>query len=54
MTTGEQGSGILKSMVRANGLIILPEDMTLARKGDIVTVQLLDHSLDDSLTPDYP
>ena len=26
--TGEQGSGILKSMVRANGLIILPEEAT--------------------------
>ena len=45
-TTGEQGSGILKSMVRANGLIVLPENITIARKGDDVSVQLLDGSLD--------
>lgn len=41
LTTGEQGSGILKSMVRANGLIVLPEDVILAKKGDEVTVQLI-------------
>jgi len=52
-TTGEQGSGILKSMVRANGLIILPEKITRAKKGDTVTVQLLDGSLDTSLNPEY-
>jgi molybdopterin molybdotransferase len=52
-TTGDQGSGILKSMVRANGLIILPEDMTRAGKGDEVTVQLLDRSLLQTPTPSY-
>ena len=36
VTTGEQGSGILKSMVRANGLIILPEEATEVRKGEMV------------------
>jgi molybdopterin molybdotransferase len=41
-TTGEQGSGILKSMVRANGLIVLPEDVGACKKVDEVTVQLLD------------
>ena len=51
-TTGEQGSGILKSMVRANGLIVLPEDVTAARKGDNVSVQLLDGSLDQTDTID--
>jgi molybdopterin molybdotransferase len=52
-TTGEQGSGILKSMVRANGLIILPENITVAKKNDAVTVQILDHSLDTTAAPDY-
>lgn len=44
VTTGDQGSGILKSMVRANGLIILPEEVTAIRAGGMVTVQLLDDS----------
>ena len=45
-TTGEQGSGILKSMVRANGLVVLPEGASGARRGEEVAVQLLDGSLD--------
>lgn len=44
-TTGEQGSGILRSMVRANGLIVLPEDQEMVRVGEKVRVQLLDRSL---------
>jgi len=44
-TTGNQGSGILKSMVAANALIILDEKETKIKKGDKVTVQLLDDSL---------
>jgi len=52
-TTGDQGSGILTSMVRANGLIILPEDVSTARKGDEVTVQLLDRSLLQTPSPSY-
>ncbi|HNQ18628.1 MAG TPA: molybdopterin molybdotransferase MoeA [Smithellaceae bacterium] len=44
-TTGNQGSGILKSMVTANALIILGEKETKIKKGDKVTVQLLDDSL---------
>jgi molybdopterin molybdotransferase len=43
-TTGEQGSGILRSMVKANGLIVIPEDQEIARAGDKVKVQLLDRS----------
>jgi molybdopterin molybdotransferase len=53
-TTGEQGSGILKSMVRANGLIILPEDATSVKAGQEVTVQLIDRSLEQTEKPDYP
>jgi molybdopterin molybdotransferase len=52
-TTGDQGSGILKSMVRANGLIILSEEVTKARAGETVTVQLLDDSLDRTTEPGY-
>jgi molybdopterin molybdotransferase len=44
-TTGEQGSGILRSMVRANGLIVIPEDQEMVRAGDKVKVQLLDRNL---------
>jgi molybdopterin molybdotransferase len=43
-TTGPQGSGILKSMVKANGLIILPEDREIVRAGEKVKVQLLNSS----------
>jgi len=43
-TTGEQGSGILRSMVRANGLIVIPEDQERVRAGDKVKVQLLDRN----------
>ena len=52
-TTGEQGSGILKSMVRANGLIVLPVDATSVKAGEEVTVQLIDRSLEQTLTPEY-
>ncbi len=52
-TTGGQGSGILKSMVLANGLLVLPEDLTLVKKGETVTVQLIDRSLETTPTPDY-
>ena len=43
--TGDQGSGILKSMVLANALIVLEENYTRAKKGAKVNVQLLDDSL---------
>jgi molybdopterin molybdotransferase len=40
--TGPQGSGILMSMSKANGLAIVPEDCPRIKSGDIVSVQLLD------------
>jgi molybdopterin molybdotransferase len=52
-TTGEQGSGILKSMVRANGLIVLPENMEKVKSGKEVKVQLLDNSLSWTSQPEY-
>lgn len=42
--TGEQGSGILKSMVEANAFIVLDENVTSVKKGEDVTVQLLDEA----------
>ncbi len=44
-TTGDQGSGILSSMVKAQGLIVLPREQTLARAGEEVNVVILDPSL---------
>jgi molybdopterin molybdotransferase len=52
-TTGEQGSGILKSMVRANGLIVLPENTEKVKAGTEVKVQLLDNSLSWTSQPEY-
>ncbi|NWF94469.1 MAG: molybdopterin molybdotransferase MoeA [Syntrophaceae bacterium] len=42
--TGDQGSGILRSMVKANGLVIIPEDREVVRAGEKVKVQLLDRN----------
>jgi len=52
-TTGQQGSGILKSMVLANGIIVIPEDMDFIKAGSEVTVQLLDSSQDFAKEPEY-
>ena len=41
-STGEQGSGILTSVSRANGLLVIPENVTLVRAGDMVDIQMLD------------
>ena len=40
--TGEQGSGILNSMVKANGLAVIPEDWTHAPAGSRVRVMFFD------------
>jgi molybdopterin molybdotransferase len=40
-TTGDQGSGILTSMVKANGLIDVPEEVERLNPGDRVNVQVL-------------
>jgi len=40
--TAAQGSGILKSMVKANGLMVIPEDREVVKVGEKVKVQLLD------------
>jgi len=43
--TGAQGSEILRSMARANGLMVIPEDREMVRAGEKVKVQLLDRNL---------
>jgi molybdopterin molybdotransferase len=43
-TTGDQGSAILRSMIKANGLVIIPENERYVRAGEKVKVQLLDRN----------
>jgi molybdopterin molybdotransferase len=52
-TTGEQGSGILSSMVRAQGLVVLPAEKSAAQKGEVVSVIPLDPYLFYTLEPAY-
>ena len=40
--TGDQGSNLLTSMARANGLAICPEDLPVKQAGETVQVQMLD------------
>ncbi len=40
--TGNQGSGVLSSMVQANGLIVLHHEQTTAESGDWVDVMMFD------------
>ncbi len=51
--TGEQGSGILKSMVVANAFIVLPENVSFVKKGDQVVLQLLDETLTRTDVPRF-
>ena len=41
-TTGNQGSGVLSSMVQANGLIVLHHDQTSVAVGDEIDVMMFD------------
>ncbi|MBI4726501.1 molybdopterin molybdotransferase MoeA [candidate division TA06 bacterium] len=41
--TGPQGSGILTSMVQADGLMILPEECDGVKPGDVVQIELFSH-----------
>ena len=52
-TDGDQGSGILKSMVAANALLIFPEELSLLKAGDKVKVQLIDRTFEYSEAPGY-
>ena len=42
MPTGAQGSTILTSMSKANGLALCPEDVPVKEAGEIVTVKMVD------------
>ena len=44
-TTGNQGSGVLSSMVQANGLIVLSHDQGDVEVGDMVSVMMFDGAL---------
>jgi molybdopterin molybdotransferase len=52
-TTGEQGSGILMSMAKANGLMILPEDQEVLQAGETAMVQVLEPEFDTTEEPYY-
>jgi molybdopterin molybdotransferase len=41
-TTGNQGSGVLSSMVQANGLIVLHHDQSSVEIGDEIDVMMFD------------
>jgi len=41
-TTGNQGSGVLSSMARANGLIVLAHDQGTVQAGELVNVMMFD------------
>lgn len=42
---GPQGAGILSSLVRANGLLVIPEELAVAEAGTTLPVQMLDWGL---------
>jgi molybdopterin molybdotransferase len=52
-TTGSQSSGVLTSMVKANGLLIFPSESSEINKGQIVKVQVLDQGLSDRAEPAF-
>jgi len=52
-STGNQSSGVLRSLTQAQGLLVFPADATQLRKGERVTVQLLDDSTLASTTPGF-
>jgi molybdopterin molybdotransferase len=52
-TTGNQSSGVLTSMVKADGLLIFPSDSSEMEKGQVVKVQLLDKSFRGQTVPGY-
>jgi molybdopterin molybdotransferase len=52
-TTGAQGSGILSSMARANGLAVIDEDRMEVQAGETVPVMVLDQSFGLSDSRDF-
>lgn len=52
-TTGSQSSGVLTSMVKANGLLIFPSEAGEIEKGQTVQVQLLGKDISDPSIPGH-
>jgi molybdopterin molybdotransferase len=52
-STGNQGSGVLRSMLRARGLLIFPAEASEIREGDTATVQILDEDFLAASTPAF-
>jgi len=52
-TTGSQSSGVLTSMVKADGLLIIPSDSAEIEKGQTVKVQLLGKNISAQAVPGY-
>jgi molybdopterin molybdotransferase len=52
-STGNQSSGVMRSMALADGLMIFPQEAESLAEGDPVTVQVLDAHLRDGLAPGY-
>ena len=52
-SAGNQGSGVLSSMVKGNGLIILPEETERIEAGQSVVVQLMAKGLDRQAAPGF-
>lgn len=53
VTTGEQGPGAIKTIILANAMIVLPEGHAVVAAGEMVTVQILDDSLDRCIEPGH-
>jgi molybdopterin molybdotransferase len=52
-STGAQGSGMISSMTKANGLLILPEKTLRLEAGETVVVQLLEKGLAGQAEPGF-
>jgi len=52
-STGSQSSGVLRSMVLAQGVLIFPAEATELREGDTASVQVLDADFFGAATPGF-
>jgi molybdopterin molybdotransferase len=52
-STGIQSSGVLRSMTRAQGLLLFPAEATELREGDTATVQVIDSEFFASSQPGF-
>jgi molybdopterin molybdotransferase len=42
---GGQGSGVLSTLAKANGLLVIPEDLPVVEDGTMLPAQMLDWDL---------